>query len=91
MIRNPKLAKHIVDASWGELVFQLKYKAGWSGRTIAEIDRFFPSSKHCSCCGLVNESMPFDVRQWQCQCGAVHDRDVHAAMNIKTVGLAGLV
>ncbi|ENV4253376.1 RNA-guided endonuclease InsQ/TnpB family protein, partial [Vibrio parahaemolyticus] len=41
MLRNPKLAKHIADASWGEFVRQLKYKAEWAGRTIVEIDRFF--------------------------------------------------
>lgn len=93
MIRNPKLAKHIADASWGEFVRQLKYKAEWAGRTIAEIDRFFPSSKRCSTqgCGFVHESMPLDVREWTCtKCGTVHDRDINAAKNIKTVGLAGL-
>ena len=92
MIRNPKLAKSISDASWGEFVRQLKYKAEWAGRTIAEIDRFFPSSKRCPDCGFVNESMPLNIRSWLCpDCGCPHDRDVAAARNIKTVGLAGLV
>ena len=92
MIRNPKLAKHIADASWGEFVRQLKYKAEWAGRTISEIDRFFPSSKRCSCCGFVHESMPLNIRNWPCpECNTYHDRDINAAMNIKTVGLAGLV
>ncbi|MFG0773334.1 RNA-guided endonuclease InsQ/TnpB family protein [Vibrio plantisponsor] len=92
MIRNPKLAKHIADASWGEFVRQLKYKAEWSGRTIAEIERFFPSSKRCSSCGFVHESMPLTIRNWTCpECNRHHDRDINAAMNIKTVGLAGLV
>ncbi|ARR50003.1 transposase [Photobacterium damselae subsp. damselae] len=92
MIRNPKLSKHIADASWGEFVRQLKYKAEWAGRTIAEIDQFFPSSKRCSCCGFVHESMPLNIRNWSCpECNTYHDRDINAAMNIKTVGLAGLV
>lgn len=92
MIRNAKLAKHIADASWGEFVRQLKYKAEWAGRTIAEVDRFFPSSKRCSGCGFVHEIMPLNIRSWTCpECKTEHDRDINAARNIKTVGLAGLV
>lgn len=92
MIRNPKLSKAIADASWGEFVRQLKYKAEWAGRTIAEVDRFFPSSKRCSGCGFVHEKMPLNIRSWTCpECKTEHDRDVNAAKNIKTVGLAGLV
>lgn len=91
MLRNPKLAKHIADASWGEFVRQLKYKAEWAGRTIVEIERFFPSSKRCSCCGFVHESMPLNIRNWTCpECNTHHDRDINAAKNIKTAGLAGL-
>lgn len=91
MLRNPKLAKHIADASWGEFVRQLKYKAEWAGRTIVEIDRFFPSSKRCSCCGFVHESMTLNIRNWTCpECNTHHDRDINAAKNIKTAGLAGL-
>ncbi|WP_411572418.1 zinc ribbon domain-containing protein [Vibrio sp. TH_r3] len=56
MLRSPKLAMYIADASWGEFVRQLKYKAEWAGRTIVEIDRFFPSSKRCNGCGFVHLS-----------------------------------
>ncbi len=91
MIKNPKLAKHIADASWGEFTRQLEYKSAWAGRTYVEIDRFFPSSKRCSCCGFVSESMPLDVRSWKCpECGSIHDRDVNAAVNILAAGLAVL-
>lgn len=91
MIRNPKLAKHVADASWGEFTRQLKYKANWAGRVYVEIDRFFPSSKRCHCCGFVSESMPLDVRSWACpECETEHDRDVNAACNIKAAGLAVL-
>ena len=91
MIRNPKLAKHIADANWGEFVRQLQYKAEWSERTVVEIDRFFPSSKRCSSCGFVHEAMPLSVREWSCpECNTRHDRDINAAINIKTAGLAGL-
>ena len=91
-IRNPKLAKHIADANWGEFVRQLKYKSEWADRTVVEIDRFFPSSKRCSCCGFVHESLPLSIREWDCpECKTHHDRDINAAKNIKTAGLAGLV
>lgn len=91
MIKNPKLAKHIADAGWGEFTRQLKYKANWAGRVYVEIDQFFPSSKRCHCCGFVSESMPLDVRSWTCpECGTEHDRDVNAVCNVKAVGLTVL-
>ncbi|OED46632.1 hypothetical protein ACH42_03700 [Endozoicomonas sp. (ex Bugula neritina AB1)] len=43
---------------------QLQYKAEWADRTVIEIDRFFPNSKHCSSCGFVNESLPLSIREW---------------------------
>ncbi|WP_422447451.1 MULTISPECIES: RNA-guided endonuclease InsQ/TnpB family protein [unclassified Endozoicomonas] len=90
-IKNPKLAKHIADANWGEFVRQLKYKSEWADRTVVEIDRFFPSSKRCSCCGFVHESLPLSIREWDCpECNTHHDRDINAAKNIRTAGLAGL-
>lgn len=92
MLRNPKLAKSIADASWGEFVRQLEYKGEWAGRSVIAIDQFFPSSKRCSCCGFTMKSMPLNVRHWKCpECSAEHDRDVNAAMNIKAAGLAVLV
>ena len=91
MIKNPKLAKHIADANWGEFVRQLQYKAEWAGRQVVQIDRFFPSSKRCPGCGFVHESMPLSVREWGCpECKTHWDRDIAAAINIKTAGLAGL-
>jgi putative transposase len=91
MIKNPTLAKHIADASWGEFTRQLEYKAGWHGRTYVEIGRFFPSTKRCSACGFVKAHMPLDVRVWECpECKATHDRDINAARNILAVGLAVL-
>ncbi|ELX6889625.1 transposase, partial [Salmonella enterica] len=91
MIRNPSLSKAIADASWGELVRQLRYKGEWAGRSVVAIDQFFPSSKRCSCCGFIMKKMPLDVRKWQCpECGTDHDRDVNAARNIKAAGLAVL-
>ncbi len=88
MVRNRALAKAIHDAGWGELIRQLSYKARWYGRTLAEIDQWFPSSKLCHACGHRMDRMPLSVRRWTCpKCGAVHDRDQNAARNIESEGL----
>lgn len=87
LVRNRSLAKHISDAAWGELVRQLRYKADWYGRTLVEIDRWYPSSKRCFDCGHVVSLLPLDIRSWACpECGVIHDRDVNAAKNILAVG-----
>lgn len=89
MVKNPCLAKAILDVGWGEIVRQLEYKANWYGRTFVQIDKFYPSSKRCSTCGHILESLTLDVRAWTCpECGAEHCRDVNAAKNILSAGLA---
>ena len=91
MVRNPKLSKAISDCGWGEFTRQLEYKAEWAGRDMVAINQWFPSSKRCSCCGHTVESLPLDVRRWQCsECGTDHDRDTNAAVNIKAAGHAVL-
>ncbi|WP_413176245.1 RNA-guided endonuclease InsQ/TnpB family protein [Anabaena azotica] len=87
MVKNPKLARAISDAAWGELVRQLEYKALWYGRNLVKIDRWFPSSKRCGHCGHVVEKLPLSIREWDCpNCGTHHDRDINAAKNILAVG-----
>ncbi|MPZ00782.1 MAG: transposase, partial [Actinophytocola sp.] len=56
--------------------------------SVDKIDRWFPSSKTCSACGAVQDTMPLKVRTWVCGCGAVHDRDHNAAKNILAAGRA---
>jgi putative transposase len=91
MVRNHTLARAISDASWSEFRRMLEYKAAWYGRTVVAIDRFYPSSKTCSACGAIAAKMPLNVRDWTCTaCGAAHDRDVNAAVNIRAAGLAVL-
>lgn len=88
LVKNHTLARAISDASWTELRTMLEYKCAWYGRTLVTVDRFFPSSKLCGVCGTVREKLPLNVREWTCDCGAVHDRDVNAARNILAAGLA---
>jgi putative transposase len=88
LARHPTLAKAIHDVAWGEFVRQLTYKAQWYGRTLVAIDQWYPSSKRCSACGNVLDTLPLDIRAWTCSvCGTHHDRDVNAAQNILAVGL----
>ena len=89
MVRNHTLARAISDASWSEFRRQLEYKADWYGRTVIAIDRFCPSSKTCSACGVITAKMPLNIREWTCAaCGVRHDRDVNAAKVIRAEGLS---
>ena len=69
-----------------ELIRQLEYKADWYGKNIVGIGRFQPSSKICSC-GLINDNLTLTDREWTCECGLLHDRDILAANNIRKFGL----
>lgn len=92
--RKARLNQAILDASWGELVQRLLYKCAWYGRTLVIVDRFFPSTRRCSACHVLGPRMDVSVREWTCGgCGAVHDRDVNAAVNLRDEGmrLYGLV
>lgn len=84
IVRNHKLAKSISDVSWSEFVRQLAYKCEWQHKALVRVDRFYPSSQLCSVCGYRNaDTKDLSVREWVCpECGAVHDRDVNAAVNI---------
>ncbi|TDC56553.1 transposase [Actinomadura sp. KC345] len=88
LVKNHSLARAVSDAAWRQLRMMLEYKAGWYGRELVVIDRWFPSSKTCSGCGTITEKLPLYVRVWECGCGARHDRDVNAAKNVLAAGLA---
>jgi putative transposase len=87
-VKNPTLARAISDAGWGTLIRFIEYKCGREGKAFVRTNRWFPSSKTCSACGHVRDTMGLDVRQWICShCDACHDRDVNAARNIRDEGL----
>lgn len=87
LLKNHHLALSISDVGWSEFVSMLQYKADWYGRTIQKIDRFYPSSQICSCCGYKSGKKPLYIREWTCpECRTNHDRDVNAAKNILQEG-----
>jgi putative transposase len=84
MLRNRHLARAIADMGFHELRRQLEYKAAWRGGQVMLVDRWFPSSKLCSGCGYRLDGLGLGVRRWTCPgCGASHDRDVNAAINLR--------
>ena len=90
MLKNHHLALSISDVSWSEFFRQIEYKSEWYGNNLIKIGRFEPSSRTCDICGLINERLKLSDREWTCECGAVHDRDLLAARNIKHFGLMKL-
>jgi len=87
MVKNRRLARHISDASFGELRRQLEYKTAWNGGRTVVVDRWFPSSKTCSGCGAVKTKLDLSVRTYICtECGLVLDRDLNAARNLAVLG-----
>ena len=88
MLKNHKLAKSISDVSWSEFVRQLEYKANWYGRKIIKVPTFYPSSKTCSSCGNIKETLTLSERIYLCECcGLEIDRDYNASINILRKGL----
>jgi putative transposase len=88
-LARTRLAKSVHDAGWAQLLRLIGEKAGQYGRTFHKINRFTPSTQTCSACGTNDGPKPLHMRNWQCgACGAVHDRDVNAAINILAAGRA---
>jgi putative transposase len=92
MVKNSHLAKAISDVGWSGFVTRLEQKMAAKGGVVVKINRFFPSSKTCSACGVVLSELPLSVREWTCEgCGVTHDRDVNAATNIRNEGIKQLL
>ena len=89
MLKNHKLAKAISEVSWAEFRIMLEYKASWQGRKIVIAPSNYASSQLCSECGYKNSDVKnLALRKWTCpECGAIHDRDIHASINLLKLAL----
>ena len=89
MVKNRSLARSLSDAALGEFRRQLEYKTTRTGAVLRVVDRWFPSSKTCSNCGVVKAKLSLGERTFNCDaCGLSIDRDLNAAINIKVAGSA---
>lgn len=86
--RKRAMNRSILREGWSALVGKLSYKAEWYGRTLVQVDRFYPSSKLCHDCGHKYKELRLSEREWTCKnCHIRHDRDVNAALNIRDEAL----
>ena len=78
--------KSVADNGWGMFATMLQYKAIFLGKQVIKIDKWFPSSKTCSCCGNIKDWLSLGERVYNCECGHTMDRDLNASINIREVG-----
>ena len=86
MMKNHHLSKSIQQQGFRQFRTMIEYKSVWKGIKVIIADRFFPSSKLCSCCGTVKKDLKLSDRVYKCSCGNVIDRDYQASLNLKRYG-----
>ena len=86
MMKNRHLSKVVQQQSFYEFRRQIEYKSEWNNIQVIIVDRFFPSSKLCSCCGVVKKDLKLSDRIYKCECGNIIDRDFQASLNLKVYG-----
>ena len=86
MMKNRHLSKAVQNQGFFEFRKQLEYKCNDSGIQLIVADRFYPSSKLCSCCGKIKKDLRLSDRTYKCECGNVIDRDFQASLNLKAYG-----
>ena len=88
MMKNKCLSKAIQEQCFYEFIRQMKYKCEWNGIEFIQVDRFYPSSKTCSCCGNIKKDLKLSDRTYICdKCGLIIDRDLNASINLGNYGL----
>lgn len=86
MMKNKHLSKVIQQQGFYEFRRQIEYKSKWNNIPLIIADRFFPSSKLCSCCGNIKKDLKLTDRIYKCECGNIIDRDLNASLNLKIYG-----
>ena len=89
MSQSLNFGKSVTDDGWGMFVTFLKYKLEETGKRLVKVNKFFASSQICNVCGYKNTATKnLSIRAWDCpECGAHHDRDINAAINIRNEGM----
>ena len=83
MMKNKHLSEAIAGQGFYRFISYMKYKCEWNGIEFIQADKFYPSSKTCSCCGKIRKDLKLSDRVFRCECGAEIDRDINAAINVK--------
>ena len=86
MMKNKHLSKAVQQQCFYEFRKQIEYKSNWNNISVIIADRFFPSSKLCSCCGNIKKDLKLSDRIYKCECGNIIDRDFQASLNLKQYG-----
>ena len=86
MMKNKHLSKAVQQQCFYEFRRQIAYKCNWNNISVIIADRFFPSSKLCSCCGNIKKNLKLSDRIYKCECGNIIDRDFQASLNLKQYG-----
>ena len=86
MVKNKHLSRAVQQQGFYEFRRQIEYKSAWNNISVIIADRFFPSSKLCSCCGAIKKDLKLSGRIYRCECGNRIDRDYQAAINLKRYG-----
>jgi putative transposase len=90
MVRNRRIARALADQAISKVRPMLAYKTVWNGGTLVTADRWYPSSKICSACGIAKATLALSERIYHCDnCGLVLDRDVNAAQNLLKLAASG--
>ena len=86
MMKNRHLSKTVQQQGFYEFRQQIEYKSVWNNIPVIIADRFYPSSKLCSCCESIKKDLKLSDRIYKCECGNVIDRDFQASLNLKAYG-----
>lgn len=88
MMQNPKLAKAIQEQNLYKFRQMITYKGKMNGIEVLLADRWYPSSKMCSCCGNIKSDLKLSDRVYHCDaCGFTMDRDENGAINIENCNI----
>lgn len=87
MMKNRHLSKAIAGQKLNDFIRQMKYKCEKIGAKFIQADKWFPSSKMCSCCGQIKKDLKLSDRTYECSCGLKIDRDLNAAINLSKLAI----